>query len=110
MSESTAAKLRADYSKLVPAIWTALRFLGVYITIVASSATVENLATMFRIFRSDLADHSAGILLEYLSPKFFGDALYLAAGLYLIFGGGWLIENVFLPTKAAAPDDEVDSN
>ena len=105
-SDNEDARPESDYTKLVPRIWTALRLLGVYITIVAACATLENLITIARVIRSDIADHSIVVLFEYFSPKFFADALYLAAGLYLILGGRWLIKNVFLPAEPKDATDE----
>ena len=106
MTDDDAAP-EAEYTRLVPVIWIALRLLGVYMTIVGASVMTEDLVTMASM-ASALGVESEGtnFLMELTTPRFFGDAVYLASGLYLIFGGQWLIRNVFLPAR----DETADAN
>ena len=89
----------ADYTKLVPFIWTALRLLGVYVLIVGVTAVIEDLTTMVARWQLDTAEYHSNTVLDYISSTFLSDVFWTAAGLYLLFGGKWLIENVFLPAK-----------
>lgn len=93
----------ADYTKLVPIIWTALRLLGVYVVIVGITALIEDLTTMVARWQFDTTEHHSNTVLDYISSTFFSDLFWTAAGLYLLFGGKWLIENVFLPAKTIKP-------
>ena len=85
------------YTRLVPIIWTALRMLGLYMAIVGAGSITEHLA---RIAGSDTTTAE----LAYYRPRLLGDLVYSAGGLYLIFGGRWLIKNVFLSAKDEADD------
>lgn len=105
---NAGAESESDYTKLVPIIWTALRLLGVYIVIVGISAIIEDFATMIARWQLDTAGYHSGIFIDYISPSFIGDVFYVAGGLYLLFGGKWLIENVFLPARATDSDIEND--
>jgi hypothetical protein len=94
-SETSAV---AEYTKLIPIISTALRLLGVYIVIVGGSTVVEDLAGIIRYWRLELTENPSSTLIDYLfSPRLLGDLAYLAGGLYLLFGGRWLIHKVFMP-------------
>jgi hypothetical protein len=102
-----------DYVKLVPITWTVLRLMGVYFVVVGASAVIEDIGTAVSTWRLYVAEHHTGTLLDFFSMRLFADAAYTAAGLYLVFGGRWLIENVFLPAKAdeaSDGDDGVETN
>jgi hypothetical protein len=91
----------ADYTKLVPLIWTLLRLLGVYFFVVGMVATLEDSLEVFGRWREDIDRYGDRILLDYFFPQFWGSLIYLATGIYLLVGGRWLIDKVFLPAKAA---------
>jgi hypothetical protein len=107
MSDSNHGTQYAEYRKLVPIIWTVLRLMGVYFIVVGGSTLVEDLASAF--FRWSDSDD---VLFHYiLTPRLLGSAVYVAAGVYLVVGGRWLIEKVFLPAPFEnASREEMDTS
>jgi hypothetical protein len=108
MTNGDDAGPEADYTKLIPAIWTAIRLLGVYITILGASMVIEDFVAIAAGLGLD-SEHS-GLLWYRTRPKLFGDAVYLAAGLYLIFGGRWLVSNVFLSASEELDESNNDED
>jgi hypothetical protein len=102
MSEDVAGT-ESDYIKLVPVIWTALRLMGVWVFIIGVAATIDDVATMIAQQTENAYAPLGRSEDDPILPRLLGDVIWTLAGMYLLFGGRWLIENVFLPAKAPEP-------
>lgn len=84
---------------LAPVIQAILRLLGVYFFVGGATSMIEDVAGAIMLWRHDVAEYGSGMMLDYMFPaRFYGNFAYAAAGLYLLIGGRWVIENIFLPS------------
>ncbi|WP_428308061.1 hypothetical protein [Lacipirellula sp.] len=90
---------------LLPIIQTSLRLLGVYIFIGGMTGVISDLAQVVATWQLAASEYDSRMLFDVPFPTtFYGDLFYALAGLYLMIGGRWLIENVFLPSKRLDDD------
>ncbi|MEQ8211105.1 MAG: hypothetical protein RH917_14860 [Lacipirellulaceae bacterium] len=95
MVEHETATRKAAVTKLLLQVQAVLRLLGVYFFVIGAAGVAEDFASMLRFWMQ--RDYYDGVMFDFLDlpPRFYGSAVYLLAGLYLIIGGKWLILNVF---------------
>lgn len=86
-------------------MWTLLRLLGVYLFVVGLAGGVED-------FGEQIIQWSIGSVgVNYLLlPRFFGSVVYFIGGIYLLVGGRWLIDMVFLPASCETVRHDKDSS
>lgn len=90
---------------LLPIIQAVLRLLGVYIFIGGMTGVISDLAQVVAAWQQAASEYGSRMLFDFPFPTtFYGDLFYALAGLYLMIGGRWLIENVFLPSKRLDDD------
>lgn len=98
-SQPSTATFPTTYD-LLPSIQIVLRLLGIYFFVVGASGMVQDIAGVIMLWREHVSEYGVGMLLDYLFPAtFYGSLAYAVAGLYLMIGGRWVIENVFLPPR-----------
>jgi len=78
----------------VPIVQFSLRLLGVYIAVSGVATLVEDVFNIINVIET----YGPGLSsFSQFHARFIGSCLYFGVGVYLIFGGRWFIEKVFLP-------------
>jgi len=84
------------FPNYVPIVQLALRLLGVYIFAAGVSNLIQNFGDL--VFWGSQIDDITAYLPNY-GGAILGNVFYAGVGAYLMVGGRWLIETIFLPRE-----------
>jgi hypothetical protein len=88
---------------LIPIAQMILRLMGVYFFIVGASYFAEKLSQAYLSWKR--YDFDTFFFDHLILSSLWGELVYIFAGIYLMVGGHWLINNVFLPSSHSKPSD-----
>lgn len=99
-----------EAQNLIPILQMILRLFGVYFFVIGVAGIADDLSQTYLLWQHD--DFSSFYFDYLVTPRLWGDLVYLFAGLYLLMGGHWLISKVFLPSSDAShlPEEEEAEN
>lgn len=76
-----------------------LKVVGVWVLVQPLASLPHLISTMIELWSSGM-----GLSLEYLVPTWLGWALHLAMGLYLFFGGRWIVDLAIPSNRPYCPE------